>query len=98
MLYFPDLLTNDEEIEDITRTMRARLITYNEAKLLGCTTTTKSCPNYMSSDEVYYWSSTAYSNSKYFSAWIVDVSPRLGFYSVSTSATVGVRPVIELSK
>jgi len=87
----------NRKYEDITRTMRARMITYEEVNTIK-TTNNGSLPGYIYGGSPY-WLSTAYSSGSEY-AWIMGsngslVSDIFVFYSIPIG---GLRPVIELSK
>ena len=79
--------------EDITKTMRARMITYEEANTIKIANG-GTLPDYMSSN-AGYWTSTVRHNSST-SAYGVGYNDSLAWDYVNRK--YGVRPVIELSK
>ena len=80
--------------EDITRTMRARMITNKEAIDLNCFF--GSCPSWLVGS-TSYWTSTTYTNDST-TAWRVGNEGFLSGVGVYCVTCAGVRPVIELSK
>ena len=96
----------NRKYEDITRTMKARMITYSEVSTLK-TNNSKTTPTWLY-ENLYntgdnktsgYWTSTAHASGSDSSdlAWYVDIYGYLYGGSVSL-VYYGVRPVIELSK
>ncbi len=90
---------------------KARMITIQETNALGCTTSSKSCPNWMnnylynstsyggtvSDNNTYgYWTMSAYSSSSNY-AWYVYFSGCVSYY-YTTSTYSGARAVVEISK
>ena len=75
------------------RTVKARMITVQEAYGLGCTGTNNSCPKWMGNT---YWTMNAYTANSY-GAWTIS-----RFSSLSTAGTYledyGVRAVVEINK
>ena len=80
---------------------RARLITKAEAESVGCTTSTHSCPTWLTDSSYWHWTSTPYSSHAGI-AWIVRPSSDRYLHStsyISSSNSVdGVRAVITISK
>jgi len=109
------ILTNDSDnlggsygyTEVLEENVKARLLTYTEANSLGCTSSSGSCPIWLSAnlssmntaEEPYgYWLSTAYSSSSSW-AWLINSSKKLeyNFYLYSNNGN-GIRPVIKIKK
>lgn len=82
-------------------TIKARLITVQEANVLGCNGTKTSCPNWMYTDldstsNESYWTLSA-STSSEDDAINIDYNNGLNIYNV-TASTTGARAVVEVTK
>ena len=92
---------NKGELKNINN-LKARLLTYDEAILTGCSTTNNSCPVWVELNS-YYWTMTT-SNSKYYQMYIINYPSKIattggyGIGSVARASAGLVRPVINLYK
>ena len=82
--------------EDITRTMRARMITYAEVNAIKIANN-GILPSYMHGGGSRYWTSTASAVDSN-GAWDVSYNGGLGYINVNYVYGDGLRPVITLSK
>lgn len=87
-------LCSDNKYTLQNKVAKTRLITVQEAALLGCTSTTDSCPSWMRSTNGGYWMSNA-SSSNDTDAFVINNSI---ITSNAISATNGIRAVIQINK
>ena len=100
---------NPKVYADITRTnARARLLSYNDASMVGCYLDDSNCPTWMydnldmSVEHRYaYWTSYAYSGGSNGAYVVFDdygLSNSSGMWVLDGTGMCGVRPVIEIAK
>lgn len=77
------------------QTINARMITVQEAKKIGCSKSTESCPKWAYNMNSFYWTMNADSVNDGFAIYI----SRGGFYQINSSSTsIGIRPVVTIKK
>lgn len=93
-------VTATEKLNELTKDWKvdARLISYDEAIALGCSSKSKSCPEWLYQNietSKGYWTSSKRNNNT--SAWYVSNNGSIRAYSVNSDKFI-LRPVIDISK
>lgn len=93
-------VTASEKLNELTADWKldARLISYDEAIALGCSSESESCPEWLYQNmgtSKGYWTSSARNNNT--SAWYISNSGAIRSYSVNSDKFI-LRPVIDINK
>ena len=93
-------ITATEKLNELTKDWKvdARLISYDEAIALGCSSKSKSCPEWLYQNietSKGYWTSSKRNNNT--SAWYISNNGSIRAYSVNSDKFI-LRPVIDINK